>query len=516
MANNIFLTRDGKLDAVDLPAFTSLVQRLANKQSKVLLHIHGGLVNQAAGQAAAQRLGGPAPDGFGLGPDWEQIYVVWRTGPLETLKTNWPDLFNNDRIYNAVLKKLIAFVSNKLGIPGVEGRSAFSAHGLTATEIAARLQDRSGGDPFADVNVSIERDTPTGRGPSVTAQTDNALAAEFTLTLQLDTEFSAAVDDIAATLTFDPAQGRSLAPRGNPNRGRAAFDRLDLDIKTDLTTAMPAEPAARSLLTAVEVGKFLIKHAVAIVIRIIRRFRGKRDHGFYPTVVEELAREMYGDLIGATIWGMMKTDASDHFAKDGFGTALVAALAAAPPPRFAVSAHSAGAIWASAMLKAMVGVPNAPRARVAFLAPAVRVDFFADAIKQGAASVERFRMFTMRDELEHQDAVLGPGTGFIYPCSLLYLVSGLFEEAKDDAFPDAPLLGMQRFLSADPAWLTDPDQVDAVQKSTAFLTAPDHSTVYAVSNGGPGRSTAATSHGAFDDDPKTLESVATFFNEAAP
>ena len=55
MANNIFLTRDGKLDAVDLPAFTSLVQRLTNKQSKVLLHIHGGLVNQAAGQAAAQR-----------------------------------------------------------------------------------------------------------------------------------------------------------------------------------------------------------------------------------------------------------------------------------------------------------------------------------------------------------------------------------------------------------------------------------------------------------------------------
>jgi len=510
MATNIFLTRDGKLDAANQPAFDALSQRLANRQSKVLLHLHGGLVNQAAGQATAQRLGGAAPNGFGLGVDWEQIYVVWRTGPLETLKTNWRDLFENDRLYNVVLRKLIGFVSDKLGVPDDSGRTAFSALNLTPAEINARLRSRPPGDPFADVNVSIERDTPTGRGPTVAAQSDAALQAEFTLTLQLDPEFNQAVEDIAAALTLDPVEGRSLAPRGDPVRGREAFERLDADIKTEVMTEVPTTAAGRAGFSLVAIGKFLIKHAAAIVIRCIRRFRAKRDHGLYATVVEELAREMYGDLLGATIWGMMKKDAADHFGQGGFGGGLLRVLAASPPSIFAVSAHSAGAIWASALIKAMGDLSNPPPVRLSFLAPAVRADLFAEAIKKGGSAIKAFRMFTMKDELERQDPVLGRALGFIYPYSLLYLVSGLFEEKDADAFPDSPLLGMQRFLLGNPAWLQDEEQILAVQESIQFLTSPDHGVVYSQTNGGAGLSSQANSHGGFDDEPVTLASVATF------
>lgn len=510
MATNIFLTRDGKLDAANEPSLAALSQRLAHGQSKVLLHLHGGLVNQAAGQATAARLSGAAPNGFGLGADWEQIYVVWRTGPLETLKTNWPDLFENDRIYNTVLKKLLGFVTSKLGLPDATGRSAFSAMNLTPAEIDARLRSRPAGDPFADVDIAIERHTSSGRGPAVALQSDAALAAEFTLTLQLDPEFNQAVEDVAAAVTVDPVGGRSLAPRGDPARGREAFARLDPGIQAELLTAVPATPAGRAAFSLVEIAKFLIKHAAAIVIRVVQRFRAKRDHGLYATVVEELAREMYGDLIGATIWGMMKRDAADHFGPNGFGGRLLAALAAAPPSIFAVSGHSAGAIWACALIEAMAALPNPLPVRLAFLAPAVRSDVFARALQKGGAAITAFRMFTMKDELERRDAVLGHGFGYIYPCSLLYLISGVLEEQNAGAFPDAPLLGMQRFLNADPAWLTDQDQILAVQKSVQFLTSPNHGIVYSQVRGAPGYSSWADSHGGFDDDPDTLASVATF------
>jgi hypothetical protein len=510
MATNVFLTRDGKLDAASEPAFAALSQRLAAGQSKVLLHLHGGLVKQAAGQATAERLGGPAPNGFGLGPDWEQVYVVWRTGPLETLKTNWPDLFENDRIYNAVLKKLLGFVSSKLGLPDASGRTAFSSLNLTPAEITARLRSRPAGDPFADVDVAIERNTSTGRGPTVVPQSDAALAAEFTLTLQLDPEFNQAVEDVAAAVTLDPVGGRSLAPRGDPIRGREAYERLDAGIRTEVLSGVPTTPGSRASFSLVAIAKFLINHAAAIVIRVIQRFRAKRDHGLYPTVVEELAREMYGDLIGATIWGMMKKDAADNFGPNGFGAKLLSVFSAAPPPIFAVSAHSAGAIWASHLIKAMGALPNPPPVRMSFLAPAVRIDLFAKAIGEGGSAITSFRMFTMKDELERQDAVLGPGTGYIYPNSLLYLVSGLFEEENKEGFPDAPILGMQRFLIGNPAWLKDQDQILAVQDSIQFFTSPNRDVVYSQANGGPGLSSMAKAHGGFDDETVTLASVATF------
>ena len=257
---SVLRTRDGKLDQADRTTFDALAGRLAAQPSKVLLHLHGGLVNETAGLETAQRLSGAAPVGFGLGPDWEQIYIVWRTGALETLKTNWHDLFDNDRIYRTVLKKLIGFVSSKLELPGATGRSAFAAVSLTPAEIEARLRLATSRDPFADVDVQIERDTPAGRGPAVAAQSDAALAAEFSLSLQLDPEFMSAADNVAAALTLIRCKDAASLLAGMQDTGRSDLERLDERIKRELTDAVPAEAAGRDLFTAVEVAKFLIKH----------------------------------------------------------------------------------------------------------------------------------------------------------------------------------------------------------------------------------------------------------------
>jgi hypothetical protein len=110
-------------------------------------------------------------------------------------------------------------------------------------------------------------------------------------------------------------------------------------------------------------------------------------------------------------------------------------------------------------------------------------------------------MFTMNDEFERKDAVLGHDRGYIYPSSLLYLVSGLFEESAGAAFPDAPILGMQRFMGA--TWLDEVEENAAGQRIAAFFQKPDHAISYSPS---PDVTTADT-HGGFASEPLTLASV---------
>jgi hypothetical protein len=510
----ILKTENGVLDEADQPALQALAARLkAKPDARILLHLHGGLVPEDKGVEIARRLGGPVDKrGFGYGAEVEQVFVVWRTGALETLKANWTDLFDNDRLYKVLVKRVLSFLADKLGVPGEGGggRSAFAAAALTPTEIAARLEARPSGDPFADVDVTLENDHAGGRGPVVAAQTDGALAQEFTLLLQKDQEFNRAADDIAAALTFDPPTGRSLSPRGDAGQGQQTLDNLNADLKAGLLSITPPAPSARLAFTGFQVAQFLIKHAAKIAVRVVRRFRAKRDHGFYATTVEEIVRECYGDLIGAAVWGMMKRDAGDHFAGGGLGTALITALTQAKVGKLTVSAHSAGAIWLSQFLIALAATPGAPKVRVALLAPAVRIDLFAEAIGKAGPLIEALRIFTMRDDLERKDGVLGHNLGFIYPSSLLYLVSGAFEEANSEAFPDAPILGMQRFLTYTPGWLGDPEQIAAVGATMALLAKPSYGVVFSQIDDGPGQASQATAHGDFDQDAPTLASVVQF------
>ena len=511
MPATVLHTRDGVLDKADQAQLDQLAKRLNG--AKVLVHLHGGLVDNDKGEEIAERLSGPAPAGWGQPADVEQVYVVWRTGALETVRTNWRDLFDNDRIYRTLLKKLLSFAASKMGVPGGPvGRTAFHARALTPTEINDRLDARPAGDPFADVNIDLELQTPAGRGPVVQPETDGAIALQFMALLQQDLEFSLAADDIAAALTFDKALGRSLAPRGDRSRGEAALARLNEEARTGLASATPTAASGRVAFAGLSVTEFLIKRAARTAIRVIGRLRHRRDHGLYATIVEELTREFYGDLVGAAIWGMIKKDAGDHFSPGGLGHALVASLVSSRPAKLFVTGHSAGSIWAAHMLKAMASWSDTPKLRMALLAPAVRIDLFEEAIAAGGGLVEALRVFAMSDALERADAVLGPELGFIYPSSLLYLVSGAFEELGGDGFSDAPLLGMQRFQTIEPAWLTDPGQIASVSRAMAFLTTPNNRIVLSPASGGRGFSCQAKSHGDFDRDRDTLASVTTFLS----
>jgi len=517
MDATILATRNGRLDSTDVERLASLKERLGEDPSRILLHLHGGLVDEAAGRGIANRLSGAAPEGLGLADDYEKVFVVWRTGAFETLGANWPELFENDRIYKVLLRRIIKFAARKLHLGDAAGpaRGAAPAAVLSDEDIEAELSSPSARIPFAHVDAALGASPGSaGRGRAATAEDDDALAAEFEMELAGDTELGDAAEDLAAGLSVETSGSRAPLLNGDPVAGRASLGRLNPAIQDKLKAQSPKEPASRAVFTALGVTTFFVQHGVAIILRIVRRYRHKRGHGFYATVVEELARELYGDLVGATIWGMMKKDAADPFGGDATlaGAVLVDALSAKPWARMTITAHSAGSIWAASLLRAIAALPEAPARKIdlVLLAPAVRMDVFAETLKAAGHLIGTARMFTMEDALESADAVLGHDKGYIYPASLLYLVSGLFEEAKAEAFVDAPVLGMQRFLEGDPSWLDDPAQEAAVRTVQAFFAQPGHQIVYSKHDGGEGLTTHSDTHGGFDSEPTTVGSVAFF------
>lgn len=499
----IFATTSGKLDAGQSAEVDGLKAALAKPNAKLLLHLHGGLVNDEAGRALAARLSGGPLNGFTLTPDWTQAYVVWRTGAFETLRNNWTELAENDRLYKVVLKKLMWFVAGRLGVPDAIGRSAATAANLSEREIALALSGQ-GPDkraPLARLDEVTELSMPGGRGPTIPVEDDGELARQFQDFLVTDEEFNSAVGDIDAVVN-ERAAGRGPLPQGNRNRGLASYSRLSTHVKEPIEALKPTGEGAR--VGPVGVAAFLLKHAGLIAFRCFKRFRTHRDHGFHATLVEEVAREMYGDLLGATVWGTMVKDAGDHFAAGGFGLTLIDAIPNNSSVHIVVTAHSAGSIWAAQLLKAIKATNKAISLDLILLAPAARTDLFAEALEASGDRVRQCRMFTMSDELERRDAVLGHDKGYIYPSSLLYLVSGLFENSHADAFVDAPLVGMRRFVGAD--WLDDPVQTAANQRIAAFFQQPGHDIVYSPTPG----LTTADSHGGFDSEPLTLSSVSKF------
>ena len=207
----------------------------------------------------------------------------------------------------------------------------------------------------------------------------------------------------------------------------------------------------------------------------------------------------------------MKGDAGEHFDAKGLGNALFRAVSTNQNARLVVVAHSAGSIWASDMLLWAAREKVAMALDLIFLAPAVRVQKFAAALKASEACIKQFRMFAMADVDERRDALLGRGTGFIYPSSLLYLVSGLFEENGSEGLADAPILGMQRFLGPESVWLKDENEGQALEQVQKFLRAHSTRTVYSPATGADGFNSNAISHGGFDDDEATLKSIGVFF-----
>jgi hypothetical protein len=499
----IVRTRGGVVDSGQDQEIADLVAEIEKRKedggSKILLHLHGGLVDEGSGIAIAKRLSGQGSSSFQLDDRWTQIYVIWRTGVLETLQTNWIDLVRDDRLYQTLVRKLILFVVKRIVVPVSVARGAESLE-IGETEIQRGITGRNGESPFDALEIAMASSPDAGqRAAYLGEQSAGELARDFQKELAMDDAFQLATADIDEALNA-PTGARGTSPGADRDAGSAMLRRLDDSVIATAITA-PLDGSARGIISSASI---LLIFAAKIAAQCFKRFRDGRDHGIHATIVEEVCRKLYGDFVGAKIWGMMTKDAQDHFSANGFGTQLIEIIKGGAPARFVVVAHSAGSILAASLLRAADDATLETKVRLFLLAPAVRADVFADIIDHHNNSVEFCRIVMMTDEAERRDAVLGANRSYIYPSSLLYLVSGMFEEIDSKAYPDAPLLGLQRFSGA--CFLNEREKT-AEETISAFFRGSDCGVILSPS---PGLA-SAISHGSFDDDVLTIATIRSLF-----
>lgn len=449
----------------------------------IVIHLHGGLVNEAAARGIAER----------LTPHYHRakafpIFFVWESGLVEVLKNNLM-LVAREALLRKALKKVFNIVKRKAS-QSSGGRAVGSLPLIDSTEDDREFDialDQGDAAKFPGAFA-----TPADMG-LLTPNEQASLEAE----LSLDGELIQIVQSLSNGLRKPEDIAADDAMRAvRPVVGAA--DTLMDPAAIDRLVDRP-DPKSRGLISSAKV----VKAVVAIAIRVIRRLVIGRGHGIHATVVEEVLREFYLANIGGKIWSMMKQDTADSFGPDPEqfgGTAVIAQLAMAAAegkaPKVTLVGHSTGAVYISHWLSAADALMPADfKFDIVFLAPASTCSLMAETLTQHGHRIGKFRMFSMTDENERKDQLVP----VLYPHSLLYFVSGVVEPSAD-----TPIVGMQRYY--------DNSRYDAggfpdVERVRNFMAQGVNRSLWSVNDDGPGLSTQALRHGDFDNDEWTVASV---------
>ncbi len=204
---------------------------------------------------------------------------------------------------------------------------------------------------------------------------------------------------------------------------------------------------------------------------------------------------------GGKIWSGMKRSAELAVAEGG-GARFVAtrlkefcdrhaAEVAAGKLELHAVGHSAGSIFHSHFVPAALALGTPKFHSMHFLAPAIRVDEFHDRLFNHIGNgIEHLSIFTMAKSWEQDDNCMA-----VYRKSLLYLIYYALENARK-----TDILGLEISLRGDEALKgllglgSQPSAIGEVIWSVSQVTA------------GRNASTSTT-HGGFDDDPPTMNSV---------
>lgn len=470
---------------------------LSADDPSLLLHFHGGLVNQAAGRAIATKLA-PVYEATGRYP----IFFVWEAGLIEAISNNLVDILH-DKLFQQSVKKLTRWLLEQL--PAATGLKG--AGGAVDAPTLEAEYDRyfTGEGPLP---TAIQPATTAGATlRSATAPLDEMqLALNIQFELEQDPRFLAEVQAIDATIT--PPNVAAPEPKAT-GVGSTVSPLSEID-PAKVKEVFEVTPQTKGVFTVVKMAIFLAK----ALHRVIARFRAGRDHGVYTTIVEEILAGLYVDKVGGVIWRQMKKDTLDSFGDPAScaGAALVQQIAQQQAQagkqfkRIVLVGHSTGAVYIANFLDHAAKALPQTRFDIVLLAPAVSYGRLAKTLANHGDRIEHVRRFGMQDAVESKD-VLVP---IVYPRSLLYFVSGLMESSNDDdpqREVDLPLVGMQRF-SANAHTFT-PALFPDIAAVEAFLGGFDQNSVWSVTaaDTASGLGSSSQKHGDFDDDPVTVASL---------
>jgi hypothetical protein len=229
--------------------------------------------------------------------------------------------------------------------------------------------------------------------------------------------------------------------------------------------------------------------------RDMARAAGARDVWDHTTdpVVEALSR----GLGGVKIWMAMKESARLASAEAGgaaYTAAKLAAFCRKHPGEVELHAvgHSAGSIFHSWFLPKAWEQGAPPFTSLHLLAPAIRMDAVKDRLLPRVGDqVKHVTLFTMKRDWEEDDSVAG-----IYQKSLLYLIYHALEPERQ-----TPILGLEISLRH------DPETADLL--GLRGRPSSEAEVVWSVSRSTSGRrASTSRTHGGFDNDRSTMNSVA--------
>jgi len=496
--DHVLHSRDGKFEA-DTSSLTEVARILSSAQSAnpahgLVIHFHGGLVNQKSGRGIADSLA-PKYAAAGAYP----LFFVWESGPIESLKNNLSDILA-DPAFRELVKKVAEWALKKLG--GQVGLKGGPGQAINEVQLRKEFDVWfNGASPTPPVtNEGKVAATPAMK--SAAGLNEEELADEIEAGLDGDPDFQDAIQQLH----------NAVGGGGTATKGAGTQDAAKVVLVDDhaLKAMFPGTTATtKGGLSWFEVAKFVAK----VVIKVVQRYSHGRAHGMYCTIVEEVLRNAYLDKIGATVWNQMKKDTLDSFGThvQCCGAAVakeIGKLQAAGKTfnKITLVGHSTGAIYICEFLDAAAKAAPQLQFDIVFLAPAVRHDRFAAALATHRSRIGKFRMFGMSDSVESDDSLVP----ILYTRSLLYFVSGVLEgHVENNAWEgdiDAPIVGMQRYLTDKS--LFNANDFPEVEQVRQFLDSVADSAIWSDSSAGNGLNSLSRKHGDFDNDPPTVDSVA--------
>ncbi len=485
----IYTERDGILDKDETtaPDVDRLVDKLRD-QGKIVIHLHGGLVEKEEAKAKAKEL---IPEYLSAGA--YPVFFIYQSGLLETIGHNLHEIAY-EKIFEKLVKKLMKYVVGKLtALAGIKGPESLNLPYDLDVDIEFR-KTYDNKEPFPDIKVAEE-----------IYELEETEKSMFMDELADDLDFQEEIQAIVDGATPDQEK-KDIGAKGALAKHRISSRTLmSKDIIEELVKDAGLKQAKGIFLSA----GFIIR-AGKILARVVMRFVKKRDHGVYATIVEEVLRELYIANIGAAIYEMMKKETRDTFDPPAQGEIrggryFVEQLGkilkeTGHKPDISIVAHSLGSVFACNLIHHMAlarenDTHNLPRdfklKNLIFLGPAVEFSVFAATLNKHKDLFEHFRMFALKDEIEsgYWEVKL------IYPRSLLYMVSGVFEKQDDgeSAF-DHPLVGMERYYTKTHVY--DQPEVKSVRD---YIKSQSDRVVWAVDDRGNGLASDAIRHTGFDD-----------------
>lgn len=480
---------------------------LTSGSGKLVIHFHGGLVKKATGLATAKRLHDfYVTDAF-------PIFYVWESGVWETIRNNLRELAD-EPVFKQLVRKLLQYTLERLS--GQSGGRSILPGSIDVQEVTEVVNN---------FWISPSKDTIPYRDFQPKEDDAGTRSANLFINegdIQADLESD---DDFRRALGTLP----DLKSSTRSAMGVSAQEEHRTTFSETLAIQLSDDPGIRGIISWFKVASLVTR----ILKAVLKRYLEGRDHGLYATVVEEIARGVKLGGSGLNEWGQalqwnrMKKDVSDAFGSDVdryAGTALIERLRRAIEAgeridRITLIGHSTGAIYIAEWLEAAADAINV-KFDVVFLAPAITYERFAKCLAKSSDRIRSFRSFAMIDDLERDDQIWGDDTElgesadlrrFVYPSSLLYLVSGILEsdigeDGSSIDSPDKPLLGMERFYAITKVYKAS--DFPEVQEVRNWLKQQPNSLVWSITKDqSDGLNSACIDHGAFDDDQETLASV---------